>query len=148
MLVGDVCRKRDTGGTYNAEDAKREQRRYEGGEIVVTGPMWGPKMRRATDEAGLLEADVLAATGLSDEAFSRIGHLAAGARRPLLVWPTEVAVAAVDDDDEAVSVRFTLPSGSFATVFVHELIGPLSPEESARYGVPPVAPVRPAREES
>ncbi len=148
VLLGDVCRKRDTGGTYNAEDAAREQARFDAGEIVTTGPMWGPKMRRTTDDAGALETDVLAATGLDDEAFSRIGHLAAGARRPLLVWPTDVAVERVDGDDEAVAVRFTLPAGSFATVFIHELIGPLSADESERYGATPVAPVRSGREES
>lgn len=148
VLLGDVCRKRDTGGTFTAEDAVREQRRLDAGELVLTGPMWGPKMRRPEADAGGLEAAVLASTELDDAAFSRIGNLAAGTRRPLLVWPTEVAVERVADDDDAVAVQFTLPSGSFATVFIHELIGPLSPDERARYGAPAVAPVRPAREET
>lgn len=146
ILLGDVCRKRETGGTFNTEDVTREQTRLDAGELVITGPMWGPKMRRATEAAGELEADVLAASGLDDAAFSAIGHLAAGTRRPMVVWPTEVAVEPVTGD--AVSVRFTLPAGSFATVFIHELIGPLSDAEAARFAAPPVAPVRPPRQES
>lgn len=146
VLLGDICRKRDTGGTFCVEDVAREQRRFDAGELVMTGPMWGPKMRRAEATAGELEAQVLAEASLSDAAFARIGHLAAGTRRPLLVWPDDVGAEFVADD--AVAVRFTLPAGSFATVFIHELIGPLSPDEAARYGVPPVAPERPVREES
>ncbi len=155
VLLGDMCRKRDTGGTFPTDDPGREQRRLDAGEIVLTGPMWGPKMPRPTDEALAFEAEVCEACGLDDAAFRRIGHLASGARRALVVWPTDVSVTPLEDrdrgpddesgtpdaaPDEGVVVRFTLPAGSFATVLLHELVGPLSDAERDRYGGVAVAP--------
>lgn len=121
VQAGDVCRKRDSGGVFVAEDAAREQARLDAGELVITGPMWGPKMRRPTDAAEALEREELAAAGLTEASFAAIGSLAEGTRRSLLVWPRDVSVQA---DDAGIVVRFFLPSGSFATVLLHEIAGP------------------------
>lgn len=122
VLAGDVCKKRETGGIFVSDDPERDQQRRDAGELVVTGPMWGPKMRRPTDAAAEMERAVLDEMGLTEEHFSAIGSLAAGTRRALTCWPTDVS-AAVDDD--GLVVRFALQSGSFATVLLHELSGPL-----------------------
>ena len=124
-LLGDVCKKMETGGIFVTDDAGREQARLERREIVVTGPMWGPKMRRPDGEAAELERAELLAAGLSERSFSAIGALAAGTRRPLLLWPQEVGVQACP---QGIMVRFFLPAGSFATVLLHELAGPLALE--------------------
>ena len=121
VLDGDVCKKTDTGGVFVTEDVAREQRRLEAGEIVVTGPMWGPKMTRALREAGELEAEVLRIFGMQPADFAALGHLAEGTRRPATVQPGEVGLEV--DGDSAV-VTFTLPAGSFATGLIHELVGP------------------------
>lgn len=121
VLDGDVCQKTDTGGVFVTDDVVREQRRLDARELVVTGPMWGPKMTRALREAGELEGQVLAELGMQPADFAAMGHLAEGTRRPLCIQPGDVSVTI--EQDSAV-VAFTLQSGSFATGLVHELVGP------------------------
>ncbi len=121
VLHGDVCRKTDTGGIFVTDDPAREQGRLDRREVDVTGPMWGPKMRRPDAAAADLEQAVLAETGLGESSFQRIGSLASGTRRALRVFPQDVSATAEDD---AVVVRFSLPSGSFATVLLQELMAP------------------------
>lgn len=128
VLEGDHCRKVDTGGSFVTDDPAREQQRLDRGELEITGPMWGPKMPRPQGEAAALEAAVLTASGLDEASFRRIGALAEGTRRPLRVRPEDLA-AEWDGDD--VVVRFGLPAGSFATVLLHELLGPHASEGDA-----------------
>ncbi len=128
VLEGDHCRKVETGGSFVTDDPAREQQRLDRGELEITGPMWGPKMPRPQGEAAALEAAVLAASGLEEASFRRIGPLAEGTRRPLRVRPEDLE-AEWDGDD--VVVRFALPAGSFATVLLHELLGPHASEGDA-----------------
>jgi tRNA pseudouridine13 synthase len=121
LLLGDLCRKTDTGGQFCVEDVERELLRLQAGAIEITGPMWGPKMPRPQANAAELEAQVLAESGLGEEVFAKMGALAEGTRRPLLVHPQHLAVAQLDD---ALVVTFELPSGAFATGLIHELVGP------------------------
>ena len=121
VLEGDLCRKRDTGGMFTTDDAERDQQRMAAGELGVTGPMWGPKMRRPIGEARAWEEQALADLGLSEAHFAAMGSHAAGTRRMLRAWPVDVSVV---EEPGAVVARFSLPAGSFATVLVHELSGP------------------------
>lgn len=121
LLVGDLCRKTDTGGQFCVEDLERERQRLLAGAIEITGPMWGPKMPRPQGEAAALEAQVLADSGLDEEVFAKMGALAEGTRRALLVQPRHLTVAEVED---ALVVSFELPAGAFATILIHELVGP------------------------
>jgi tRNA pseudouridine13 synthase len=120
VLLGDLMRHRPHGAVFEAVDVDVEQARVDAGEIVVTGPMYGHKMAQATGDAGVFEASVLEDSGLSREHFLTVGKLGKGARRPLLVFPTEVAV---DDVEGGVEVRFALPSGCYATVLLGEIMG-------------------------
>ncbi len=130
VLPGDVCQKPDTGGTFTTDDPAREQARLERREVVITAPMWGPKMIRPNSEAAELEHNVLAAMGLTEAQFAVLGSLAEGTRRPIAIHPSEVTVA--DEVDEqgvpSLVLSFILPAGSFATVFVHEIAGPIPGE--------------------
>lgn len=121
LLLGDLCRKTDTGGQFCVEDLDREQARLATGAIEITGPMWGPKMPRPTADALALEAQVLAESGLDEAVFLRIGALAEGTRRPLLIMPQNLTV---EPQDDALVVCFELPAGAFATGLIHELVGP------------------------
>lgn len=121
VLEGELCFKRDSGAVFLSDDTSREQARLDRAEISPTGPMWGPKMQRPGDALAGFEREERDALGLSEAALASLGALAAGTRRPLLVWP-EALSASADGDD--VVVTFELPSGSYATVLVHELSGP------------------------
>ncbi len=132
VLPGDVCQKPDTGGTFTTDDPAREQARLERREVTITAPMWGPKMIRPTGEAAELEHAVLDSMGLTEAQFAVLGSLAEGTRRPIAIHPTEVTVVEEVDANgvPALVLSFILPAGSFATVFVHEMAGPI-PGESA-----------------
>ena len=119
VLAGEVMQVVASGGPFIADDPAREQARLEQREITPSGPMFGPKMRAPTGGAAAREAQVLAEAGLTLEHFARFGKLLRGTRRPLLVWPAELSVDAVDGGLEA---RLTLPRGSYATVVLRELM--------------------------
>lgn len=119
-LAGELVQKTDTGGIFPAEDPEEVAARMARREVVVTGPLFGPKMRSpaAQGPAAALEERVLAEAGLTREDFAPFRRLAPGARRPLLVWPLEPAVRALD---QGLQVRFTLPPGGYATVLLREI---------------------------
>jgi tRNA pseudouridine13 synthase len=123
VLAGDVCRKVETGGQFVSDDRDREQQRLLAGQIELTGPMWGPKMPRPQADAALFESEALAACGADEALFAGIGALAEGTRRALVVRPQQVSFESLD---HGLVLRFELPAGSFATGFVHELVGPIA----------------------
>lgn len=119
VLPGDVMKKRDTGGMFVVDAPHREQVRMDRGELVITGPMFGKKMKRAEARALELETEVLTAAGLNLYCFEPFHKLGAGTRRPLFVYPSEVKVEA---DGEGVAMSFFLPKGAYATVLVREIV--------------------------
>ena len=118
MIAGDVARKEDTGGIFTVEDVAAERPRAAAWEITATGPIFGYKLMAARAEAGALEAQVLAEAGLTLEDFRAVK--ADGVRRPLrfnpegLTWEVE--------EGNTLLVSFFAPKGSFATMFLRELM--------------------------
>lgn len=127
-LLGDVMEVTASGGKFVVTDSEREQPRLEAGEIVVTGPLFGPKMRQPTDAVAEREAELLRQAELQLDQFSRFGDLLSGTRRPYVVIPQEVAGTCTA---EGWRLQFTLPSGSYATVLLAELF---SIEVEDRFG--------------
>lgn len=119
VLTGDWARKHATGGTFLVEDAALESERAERLEISATLPLYGRRVRLSEGDAGTIEAAVLERYGLR---WSQFGSRR-GDRRPSRVVLEDVAVeGAVDGDADALTVRFTLPKGSYATVVLRELM--------------------------
>ena len=118
VLLGDILKKRETGGLFTSEDAVVDQERMDALELDVTGPMYGPKMRMAEEEAGKRE-QALRDGGLLDEAdWTLLGRFGQGSRRVARMVPSELS-ARLDDGD--LILNFTLPSGAYATVLIDEL---------------------------
>ncbi len=117
VIVGDVLQVAASGGVFVCEDAQTDQTRFESREIVPTGPMFGPKMKQATGEIAEREARVLKEHDLTPESFRIYQELTSGTRRPYLIFPGELEVTA---EAEGVRFRFSLPSGSYATVLLRE----------------------------
>jgi tRNA pseudouridine13 synthase len=71
-----------------------------------------------------IEQEIFAAHGLAAGDFKQSGSLRVkGERRPLRVQPTDLDLAAgVDEHGPHITVAFTLPAGSFATVLLRELM--------------------------
>jgi tRNA pseudouridine13 synthase len=120
-LDGDMMSKRASGGVFEVEDPALEQPRLDAGEVVPAGPIFGPAMRPARRAAAVHEEAALASMELTLADFARLGKLAQGTRRPLLVHPADASASPCEDPD-ALRLRFSLPSGSYATVLLGELM--------------------------
>jgi tRNA pseudouridine13 synthase len=119
ILQGDVMAKLPHGGLFVAEDLTREQERFDGREIVSTGPIFGRKMFAAAAAAAEREAEVLADFELTLASFEGFGTLLAGTRRHNLVYVTDLSAAM---SDEGLRLTFTLPAGCYATVLLREVM--------------------------
>ncbi|MGL4648018.1 MAG: tRNA pseudouridine(13) synthase TruD, partial [Caldilineaceae bacterium] len=148
LLAGDVAKKHLTGGVFDVEDLAIEQPRFEAHEISFTLPLFGSKMRRARDEAGSLESEVEAETGLTDaqwkrariEGTRRVGRLllpdltvqsappgsweASGTvdNQPAANQQVDAASVPEPHAPTALVVAFSLPKGGFATAVLRELM--------------------------
>jgi tRNA pseudouridine13 synthase len=121
---GDLAYKHENGACFRVESASAEQPRCDAFEISPTGPLLGCRMSVPGGAPLEAEHEVFATAGLSAADFrsARLGKVR-GARRPLRVRPESVELAAgVDDHGAHVTVAFTLPAGSFATILLRELM--------------------------
>jgi tRNA pseudouridine13 synthase len=124
LLDGDVLAKRDSGGLFVSEDPTVDQQRLDNEELVITGPICGPRMTRPRDGSAAREREdtIFRALGCAPDDFEVFGRLARGGRRPLLVFPEDVKVANSDAEDQPLlRVSFALPAGSYATILLKEL---------------------------
>lgn len=116
VLAGDVMQKLDSGGVFADENLEVLQRRFDSREIVMTGPMFGPKMFQPTDEVLMREQGLLDRLQIKRELFQEY-RVTPGTRRGLLVYPGELQL---DQEEAGVRIRFSLPSGSYATIVLAE----------------------------
>jgi tRNA pseudouridine13 synthase len=128
VLAGDVMEVVASGGKFLAEDPTKEQPRCDAGEIVVTGPMFGPKMKQPMGVPAEREAKVLADAGLTLDQFAGFGDLLAGTRRPLVIRPGELLVA---EEPAGLRFTFTLPPGVYATTLLAEIMASEGPAHDA-----------------
>ena len=115
VVAGDILHKRG-GGQFVCEDVTTDQARLANGELVITGPMFGDRMRRPPDgsDAAAREDAILAAAGIARDAIPE------GTRRDATI---EVASPSVTEiADASIQVCFALPSGAYATAVMRELM--------------------------
>jgi tRNA pseudouridine13 synthase len=124
LMDGDFAMKHENGAGFLVESAQQEQPRADAFEISPTGPLIGFRVTLPQGEPLRIEQEVFSAYDLKPEDFKRTGQLRVkGDRRPLRVQPSDVDVAAgVDEFGPHITVAFTLPAGSFATVLLRELM--------------------------
>jgi tRNA pseudouridine13 synthase len=119
-IAGDVMKKLDSGGLFTCEDPSADGPRVARFEISPAGPMFGHKLRAASGEALAREERLLGREGVRVEDFARGGGEAEGTRRAARLR-VEVAVDEAPDGG-GYRARFELPSGSYATVVMRELV--------------------------
>jgi len=124
VLAGDLAQKTDSGGVFIVQDEAAEQSRATSFQISPTGPIVGYRCNLAQGLPGRIERDVLAARGVSLEAFHDMGALSAkGSRRPLRFRIHELALAAGSDGrGEFLELTFAAPPGCYATVVLREIM--------------------------
>ena len=122
VLPGDVMQVVESGGCFVVEAGRlaSEQSRFDQRETVLTGPMFGPKMKVACGEPADREAAILSAASLTGDEFANFRKMTAGARRPMLVWPQELDVKQTGETELLLS--FILPPGTYATSLLREVI--------------------------
>jgi len=119
VIPGEVMAKWPVGGMFNVEDIEAEQPRLESREIVPAGPMFGRKMFAACGEAAEREAAVLRDANLTIEQFGGFGKLLQGTRRHALIYIDDLSS---EWEPEGLRLTFTLPTGSYATVLLREVM--------------------------
>ena len=119
VLSGDVMAKWPAGGMFTAEDVAVEQERFDRRETVHAGPMFGRKTFPAKGDAAEREAKILELAGFSKESFAGFGKLLEGTRRHNLVYIDDLAASW---EAEGLRLEFSLPSGSYATVLLREIM--------------------------
>ncbi|MDA0917468.1 MAG: tRNA pseudouridine(13) synthase TruD [Planctomycetota bacterium] len=119
VLKGDVMQVTTSKGPFVVTDAAIEQARYDSHETVLSGPIFGPKMKQPEVIPAEREQAILDRFDLPREAFSKFKKLTQGTRRPMVIWPDDLAVQNVDN---GIEFSFTLPSGVYATCLMRELM--------------------------
>lgn len=121
VIAGDLLHKRG-GGMFTCDDPVTDTARLVAGELVVTGPMFGDRMRQPGDgsPAAEREAAILAREGLGRAAFATVRAIAEGTRRDATIEVRDVAVVTVDGS--TIEVAFTLPGGAYATTVMREIM--------------------------
>lgn len=130
VLAGDLLKKCDRGGMFECEDPSVDQARLEAGELTITGPIYGSRMRAPSEAtpSAELELEVLRLAELEPSALLSLGRKAAGTRRTLTVeisaleLRTAPALPSVQLAP-GLSLSFTLPAGSYATQVCREVQG-------------------------
>lgn len=137
LSIGDVAMHQDSRNTFDVTPdvlaAPDTAPRLASIEISPSGPMWGPRMRRASGPIDALELAELERSGVTFDAlveFDRVARdMIEGARRPLRVAIGDVDVeGGVDEHGHYVRCTFDLPRGSFATTVMREIIKPVTPD--------------------
>jgi len=125
LLGGEVLQRAEGRATFISEDQVIDQVRLDQGEVVITGPICGPRMIRPAQgtAARTLEDEVLQANDITVADFASAGRLARGGRRPLTVPLEQASVQQeiVPEQGRALRLNFALPPGSYATVLLREI---------------------------
>ncbi len=125
--AGDVVQRADTGGMFVCDDPDEVTARLRAGAAVLTGPMFGSRMRAppAGTPAAAREARTLAWGDVPAERLAALRRAVPGTRRRLLVPVGDLAWTAQPEGAGCtVTLSFRLPAGSYATVLLDELCGP------------------------
>jgi tRNA pseudouridine13 synthase len=121
VLAGDVLHKAG-GGQFVCTDPTLDEPRLLAGELVVTGPMFGDRMRAPADgsPAAAREAATLEAANLLPGAFATVRSIAEGTRRDASITVGDPTVR--DLEPGAIEVAFSLPGGAYATAVMREVM--------------------------
>ncbi len=121
LMDGDIAQKHRGGACFLVESAETEQPRADEFEISPSGPLFGSKMLRPSGAPREVEDEILRAEDVDPARMPRIFKLMSGLRRPMRI-PVMDAEITQEEEDNSIVVSFRLPSGSYATVIMDEIM--------------------------
>lgn len=124
LFKGDLAYKHDTSGIFKVEDPQAELERLRSFKVSPTGPLYGYRIRLPDGPQREIEEKILQREDLSLDDFRKIkGHKVKGGRRPLRVPISDLVVSEGKDNlGSYIELSFTLPSGSYATAVLREIL--------------------------
>lgn len=146
-LLGDLLKKEESGGMFVCTDVQLDRERAARGELCPTGPIVGDRMRQPEAEAFDLEQRIVAPL-IEGIDLHRARSLGEGTRRALKLHVAELShsttvassvdeVSSSPDTDRraqggAISVRFVLPKGAYATTVLSNVFAGSDTEREDR----------------
>ena len=138
LVEGDLAWKHRSRAVFRVDRATAEVENAVGGRVRTlavspSGPMWGVEMPLANGVVGQWEHQVLTERGLCEADLIGGRHASAdGQRRPMRTFLENPQVAYEHDEHGPyLRLEFGLPSGSYATVVLREIMKPDPVETSA-----------------
>jgi tRNA pseudouridine13 synthase len=127
LAEGDLAWKHDNGAVFavTADELTGSElaTRLDRFEVSPSGPLWGAGMTRPGPAVAAVELEALEAMGITAESLGTRDHNLKGARRPLRVPVGNPSTeSGVDEHGAYIRVAFDLPSGSYATVLLREIM--------------------------
>lgn len=113
MLEGDILNHYPFGKIFECEDLEDEVNRFEKKDITITGLLPGKKVTLSSNEAKIIEEEIYG-ENITLEKLN-------GARRFAVIFPEDLETR-YNKDEKHLKISFTLPKGSYATVFLDELL--------------------------
>ncbi|HEU4579949.1 MAG TPA: tRNA pseudouridine(13) synthase TruD [Polyangiaceae bacterium] len=124
LLAGEVVRLQGSRAVFVIEDVEREAPRLAAGDIHLTGPIAGPKMKQPQGRPLELEREAAASVGLDEAGLRELGRSAPGTRRDLLLRPASLSWHFEEaGGEQALIVEFGLPAGAYASLVIRALTG-------------------------
>ncbi|MEW5849211.1 MAG: tRNA pseudouridine(13) synthase TruD [Myxococcota bacterium] len=117
---GDILVKVPSGAPFWCDAPEVDAPRVQRGEVAVTGPLPGARMRRPRGKALTLESRILEEVLQPPTLLTEGKRAPVGDRRTILVRPRDLAVEAVEN---GIRVKMSLAPGSFATSVLREWAG-------------------------
>jgi len=121
LLAGDVVRLQGSRAVFVVADPEREAPRLAAGDIHLTGPLVGPKMKASEGEPLELERAALASVGVDEDGLRELGRSAPGTRRDLVLRPEGLTWQLEGAGPGSLVVEFGLPSGAYASLVIRAL---------------------------
>lgn len=128
IVAGDIVQKTTTGGMFTVEPEELEQalERQQQGELVVSGPIFGYRMRQPKAQAQVWEQNILDLYQWTIESFRVLGKVALGTRRPGVIVVDDLSISPIES---GVKMKFSLPAGAYATSVLQSLVSEVESEE-------------------
>ncbi len=117
LIDGDLLQKSEGGRSFPFDEEKDHLEEFQRNEITYTGPMYGAKVNSASAEEKDREDKIFNDQGITLDQLKNVKLQ--GTRRMAKIFPKDITIKESTDMD-SISLSFTLPVGSYATVLLRE----------------------------